>query len=374
MTWRPNKLLRAVLWLPAKTYEIALRFRVAAYETGYITPRRLSASVVSIGNITLGGTGKTPLAEYIARYLRDEDFSVAILSRGYKRRSSGIKTLNIPSDRLNDANVADPRSRTGLNVKENLKASHFEYGDEPVMLARALPEIPIIINNDRYEAGRLAEKETRAEVLVLDDGYQHLRLARDLNILVVDATDPFGDFEVFPLGRLREPLYGLKRADAIIITRANRAFDQAQLTRILKYSCGDKTPVLYFYTDIVRLRHLSSGIKYDAEQFRGWNSALLCGIGNPDAFAEDVLEAGISIVSKNFFRDHHAYTQEEFDRVSKDSRIDGAEILITTEKDAVKLEGLVERELPIYVAEIEVKSDDEVRLKSLLLRRVGKKK
>src|SRR5436853_1106648 len=374
MTWRPNKLLRAVLWLPAKTYEIALRFRVAAYETGYITPRRLSASVVSIGNITLGGTGKTPLAEYIARYLRDEDFSVAILSREYKRRSSGIKTLNISNDRLNDANVADQRSRTGLNVKENLKASHFEYGDEPVMLARALPEIPIILNNDRYEAGRLAEKETGAEVLVLDDGYQHLRLARDLNILVVDATDPFGDFEVFPLGRLREPLYGLKRADAIIITRANRAFDQAQLTRILKYSCGDKTPVLYFYTDIVRLRHLSSGIKYDAEQFRGWNSALLCGIGNPDAFAEDVLEAGISIVSKNFFRDHHAYTQKEFDRVSKDSRTDGAEILITTEKDAVKLEGLAERELPIYVAELEVKSDDEVRLKSLLLRRVGKKK
>jgi len=203
---------------------------------------------------------------------------------------------------------------------------------------------------------------------VLDDGYQHLQLARDLNILLIDATDPFGGFEMVPFGRLREPLYGIKRADAVIITRADQPFDQAQTGAILRHFVGDKTPVIYVYSSITRLRHIQSNETYETNQFIGWKAALLCGIGNPQAFANDILQAGIHIVSESFFADHHAFTQEELDRVTREAQDAGAEMIVTTEKDAVRLEGLQHGAIPLYAAQLEIQSEDDIRLKSLLLR------
>jgi tetraacyldisaccharide 4'-kinase len=315
--------------------------------------RKLGATVISVGNLTLGGTGKTSLAHYIARYLKSEGHSVAILTRGYARESSGMRVLT-------DSSAASLRA-----------GSYREFGDEPLMLARSLADVPIIVDNDRYKAGLRAESEFGAEVLVLDDGYQHLRLARDLNVLLIDATDPLGGFEMIPFGRLREPLYGLKRADAIVITRADRPFDQGQTSAIIKYYCGDSVPVMYFYSTITRLRHLATGEVYDANTFVGWNVSVMCGIGNPKAFAEDVLQAGINIVSEKFFGDHHGFTQEDLDRLTRDARAAGADAIVTTEKDAVRLEGLTHGEVPIYAAQSELQSEDEVRLKSLLLRTVS---
>jgi tetraacyldisaccharide 4'-kinase len=351
MIEKHEKFKRAMLWLPAKLYEFVVRLRVAAYETEYRKQKRLDAVVISIGNIALGGTGKTPMVEYIARYIKSEDHSVAILTRGYARESSGMRVLN------------GARAGEAANVN-----SHREYGDEPLMLARALPDVPVIINKDRYEGGQWAERELGADVLVLDDGYQHLALARDLNILLLDATDPFGAFEMAPFGRLREPLYGIKRADAVIITRADRPFDQGQTSAIIKYFCGDKVPVMYVYSSITRLRHLETDMVYDAEQFAGWNAAVMCGIGNPRAFADDILQFGMNIVSENFFSDHHDFTQEDMEQVTRAARETGADAIVTTEKDAVRLEALKHGDVPIYAAQLEIQSDDEVRLKSLLLR------
>jgi len=242
------------------------------------------------------------------------------------------------------------------------------------MLARALPDIPIIVNKRRFEAGRWAERQLGSEVIVLDDAYQHLALARDLNILLIDATDPLGGFEMPPFGRLREPLYGIKRADVIIVTRADRPFDQGQTQAIFKYYCGDKVPVMYFYSTIARLRHIETGEVYDATSFAGWNVAVACGIGNPQAFAEDILQIGINIVSESFFGDHHAFKQDDLDRIIRAARDSGADAIVTTEKDAVRLEGLTHGDVPIYAAQLEIQSDDEVRLKSLLLRTVSLRK
>jgi tetraacyldisaccharide 4'-kinase len=241
------------------------------------------------------------------------------------------------------------------------------------MLARSLPDIPIIVDKDRYEAGRWVEKELGADVLVLDDGYQHLKLARDLNILLIDATDPLGGFEMAPFGRLREPLYGIKRADAVIVTRADRPFDQGQTQAIIKYYCGDRVPVLYVYSTITRLRHLATGQVYEARELYGWNVAVACGIGNPHAFAEDILQIGINIVSENFFTDHHSFSQEDLDRITGAAKDAGADAILITEKDAVRLEDLIPGDIPIYAAQLEIQSDDEVRLKSLLLRTVSLK-
>jgi tetraacyldisaccharide 4'-kinase len=389
MIEKHEKFKRAMLWLPAKLYEVAVRLRVAAYETEYRKQKRLQAVVISIGNITLGGTGKTPMVEYIARYIKSEDHSVAILTRGYARESSGMRVLNDPrrlantdpkgltgtGERGSPDNLAGGSNSDGVASPNDAQSSeaayvslHREYGDEPLMLARALPDVPVIINKNRYEGGRWAERELGAEVLVLDDAYQHLGLARDLNILLLDATDPFGGFEMAPFGRLREPLYGIKRADAIIITRANRPFDQGQTGAIIKYFCGDKVPVMYVYSSITHLRHLGTGAVYEAEQFAGWNAAVMCGIGNPSAFADDILQFGMNIVSENFFSDHHAFTQEDMERVTRTAREAGADAIVTTEKDAVRLEAIKCGDVPVYAAQLEIQSDDEVRLKSLLLR------
>jgi tetraacyldisaccharide 4'-kinase len=363
MIERDKKFMRAVWWLPAKLYELAVRLRVAAYETEYCKTRRLGAKVISVGNITLGGTGKTPLVEYIARYLQEEGYSVAILTRGYARKVRKLRALNCESK---------------LAARSAGGQAYREFGDEPVMLARALPEIPILINADRYEAGQWAERELGAEVLVLDDGYQHLALARDLNILVLDATDPFGGFEMVPFGRLREPLYAIRRADAVIITRADRPFDQGQALAIIKQikeAYGEKMPpVMYVCCSILQMRHLQTGAIYDIDQFAGWNAFVMCGIGNPQAFLEDVIQAGMNIAGERFFADHHAFTQKELDQVSCAAQSAGADMIVTTEKDAVRLEGLDCGEVPIYAARLKIQSEDEIRLKSLLLRALVKKR
>jgi tetraacyldisaccharide 4'-kinase len=160
---KDQKLKRMLAWLPARLYELGVRLRVAAYETEYLKPRRLEATVISVGNIAVGGTGKTPMVHYIARYLKEEGHSIAVLTRGYGRKSKGLRMLNGPRGK------GDADSAKGYE----------EFGDEPLMLARALPDIPVIINKDRYESGAYAESELGAGVLVLDDAYQHLALARD---------------------------------------------------------------------------------------------------------------------------------------------------------------------------------------------------
>src|SRR5215216_2520415 len=389
MIQKHEKFKRALLWLPAKLYELVVRLRVAVYETQYRKQKRLDAVVISIGNIVLGGTGKTPMVEYIARYIKSEDRSVAILTRGYGRESSGMRVLNDPrrpaktspnglADQNDESHLARLREGPGQdggaphNVARAGVSSHQEYGDEPLMLARALVNVPVVINKDRYEGGRWAVSRLGAEVLVLDDAYQHLALARDLNILLLDATDPFGGFEMAPFGRLREPLYGIRRADAVIITRADRPFDQAQVGAIIKYFCGDKVPVMYVYSSITRLRLIETGEVYEANQFAGWNVAVMCGIGNPHAFADDILQVGMNIVSENFFPDHHAFAQEDVDRVTRAARETGADAIITTEKDAVRLDGLKLGDVPDYAAQLDIQSEDEVRLKSLLLRTLVK--
>jgi tetraacyldisaccharide 4'-kinase len=356
-----DKFKRALLSLPAKLYELGVRLRVVAYETDYLKAKRLDAFVISVGNLTVGGTGKTPIVNYIARYLKREDRSVALLTRGYGRLSKERRVLNDPRPK-----VRKPSSKT--EAQNQPIESYLELGDEPLMLARALPDVPIIIDKNRYESGMLAQQELNADVIVLDDGYQHLALDRDLNILLLDATDPFGGFEMVPFGRLREPLYGLKRADVVIITRADKAFDQAQTLAIIKYFCGDKIPILYFYSTIVSLRLVSSGDIYDASEFVGWNVIAMCGIGNPQAFSEDLLQIGMSISAEKFFPDHYPYRQEDVDQIVQAARQTGADAIVTTEKDAVRLAGFKFGDIPIYAAQLEIQSDDEVRFKSLLLR------
>ena len=348
------KLIRALLWLPVKLYEMVVCLRLFVYQKGYLKSGRLDAFVISVGNITVGGTGKTPMVGFIGHYLLREGHRVAVLTRGYKRKSAGRRVLN------------DPRHPGEKN--------YLEYGDEPLLLARLLPQAPVVIDKERYESGLWTRKEFGTDVLLLDDGYQHLKVHRDLNILLLDATDPFGSFAIAPLGRLREPLEALERADVVLITRANHAIDKQQMLQIIAFHCRPSTPLFSFSSAIIHFKDLLTGQIVEVKELIEKKAAVMCGIGNPRAFVDDLRQIGLQITSENFFADHYDYTQKDIENVQQAAQNTGAEIILTTEKDAVRLDNLKIAGMPIYAAVLEMRSDNEDEFLYLLSQSLSKKK
>ena len=340
---------RALLYAPAKLYEMGVRTRVALYETGYLEAHRLAAPVVSVGNLTVGGTGKTPLVAFLACYLRDEGHEVAVLSRGYRRASRGR------------VEVTDGRT---------LFCGPREAGDEPYLMAALCPGVRVVAAEDRAAAGEWLAARAPVSVFILDDGFQHLRLARALNLALVDATEPLEEAEMVPFGRLREPLTGLRRADAVIVTRADRAFDQAALRDALARYCRGEAPVFYAYHDVTGLRRLDGGGTVKPGGMTRRPVAAVSGVARPDRFVDDLLHFGMRIALRRDFGDHHRYTREEFLEVVAAALAAGAEAVITTEKDAVNLPAGAASDLPlpVYAAQIEFRCEDEIALKGLVLR------
>ncbi|MEW6730520.1 MAG: tetraacyldisaccharide 4'-kinase [Acidobacteriota bacterium] len=350
-----SKILRALIYIPAKLYELAIRLRMVLYEYEYLKPQEVEkTAVISIGNLTLGGTGKTPLVEYIARYLVEENLETAILTRGYRRQDSS-------------------RAQLVVSDGKNILATVEEAGDEPFMLAQKLKGVRIVVGANRYETGCYAQDKLGCDVLLLDDGYQHLSLKRDLNILVLDATDPFGGGEMVPYGRMREPIYAMRRAQAIIITRADRPFDQEELSRVID-GLGLNIPIIYAYHDFVGLRELTTGAVAPLRKLNGARVGMLCAIGNPQIFTEDLQGYQAQIVFEHTFTDHYHYRQADIDNIVTQAQEAQAEYLVTTEKDAVKLTGLQFGAMPVYVIEIKAQFEDEVKLKSVLLRAIMRKR
>lgn len=342
---------RILLAVPARLYELGVRTRIALYETKYLRMHRLPAPVISVGNLTVGGTGKTPLVCFLARYLRDEGRAVAVLSRGYRRSSSGRVEVSDADSVLLDAETA---------------------GDEPYLIARTCPGVRVVVDADRAGAGKWLAGKSEISVFVLDDGFQHLRLARDLNLVLIDATDPVGGGEMVPFGRLREPLTGLRRADAVVVTRSDRPFDQAQVRETVARYCRPETPVFYGYHDLTGLRRLDREGSARPMDFSRRRVAMLSGIARPDRFQSDLEHFAMRVVSRRDFPDHHRYGREEWEKIVAESRAAGAEAILTTEKDAANLppDEVATSRLPVYAAQIEFRCEDEVALKSLVLRAV----
>jgi tetraacyldisaccharide 4'-kinase len=332
-------------------YGFGARLRAAAYETGYLRARRLSTPVVSVGNLTFGGTGKTPLVQSLAAFLRDEGYDVAILTRGYGRRSKARELL---------------RSEAG----ELPPDAYARGGDEPALLARELPGVAVVVDRDRYESGRWAERELGPDVFLLDDGFQHLQLSRDLNILVVDATDPFGGLHTPPLGRLREPIQGAKRADAVVVTRADRPFDDELVRRVVGRACGVATPIYYAWHDIVGLRRLGGSAQTEVGSLRGQRVVVLTGLGNPSVLLDDLERAGIEIVATRLHADHHDFTRADIARAVEAAGRARAQAILVTEKDAIKLEPLCEVAIPFYAVRIAFRSDEGAHIQSLCLKAI----
>lgn len=349
-----SPLARALLFAPAKLYELAVRARIVAYERGLLKTHRLNAPVISVGNLTVGGTGKTPCVAFLASTLRDAGHHVAILSRGYKRQTTG---------------------RVEVSDETQVLCSAAESGDEPFLLAQTCPGIRVIVDNDRYAAGHWLESRAKVSAFILDDAYQHLRLARDLNLLLIDATEPLAQTAMIPFGRLREPLAQLRRADAVIVTRSNQNFDRAELIKTIRTHSNADLPVFFAHHEMTRFRQLGNTESIPVAGLRGKSVAAVSGIAKPDRFNDDLRKADIHIVMRRDFPDHHRYSSVEITEIINAAQTAKAEAIVVTEKDAANLpvELVQQFPLPVFAAQIEFRCSETDGLKQMLLDLVARK-
>jgi tetraacyldisaccharide 4'-kinase len=324
-------------------YGAITRTRLSLYRRGTFHTTKLERPVISIGNITTGGTGKTPLVEWVSRKLAATGRKVCILTRGYGRK--------------------DPHLQVIVSDGYGVLASPSEAGDEPYLLATNLSGLAAVISSaDRIAAGQEAIKDFGSDCFVLDDGFQHLRLARDLNIVTIDATNPWGGGTLLPYGRLRENPEGLRRADCVVITRCDQVQSldalRNELTRLT-----DNRPIFNSQMRTSRLQALKNGSGTLAPPAR---IAAFSAVGNPSSFIEHLRGSGYEIAVSTSFPDHHVYSQDEIDSIIQSAQKAGATALITTAKDAVKLRSLP-FSIPCYVLEIEVAIENDDELTQLIL-------
>ncbi|MGA9997566.1 MAG: tetraacyldisaccharide 4'-kinase, partial [Pyrinomonadaceae bacterium] len=321
-------------------YGAITRARLKLYQKGALPVEETGVPVISVGNITTGGTGKTPLVEWIARVVAREGLlRVCILTRGYGR--------------------TNPNERVIVSDGKEILSNAREGGDEPFLLAEKLRGLAAVVSDaDRVAAARWALKNLGSEVFILDDGFQHLRIKRNLDLVTIDATNPFGGGRLLPLGRLREPLKGLKRADCIIITRADQITEIDALKLEVDRLSGSGLPIILSRTRVRGLRPLSPSMLDEEIAIDSFLQpvAAFCAIGNPQAFFSQLSGAGRNLVYTKAFADHHKYSQADIAELINRAGERGAQALLTTEKDAVKL-GSLRFNLPCYVVEIELKFD-----------------
>ena len=315
-------------------YSALTRTRLSLYQRGTFRTTKLDQPVISVGNMTVGGTGKTPLVQFVSKIIAAHGKTVCILTRGYGRQNPEKQVV-----------VSDGRA---------ILATPAEAGDEPYLLATNLLGLAAVIcNADRISAARDAIEVFGTECFVLDDGFQHLRLARDLNIVTVDATNPWGGGQLLPYGRLREPLSGLSRADCVVLTRCDQA--------------GDLEPLREQIRNLIRGRPLfESTMEPRPAPLPGGPVGAFCAVGNPQSFFAQLKKAGYVVVYEKVFRDHHNYTQKDIEELADTATRTGATSLITTAKDAVKLRSL-SFSLPYSVFEIEIAIKDEELFRNLVL-------
>ncbi len=328
-------------------FKLGITLRRAAYRRGWFETRRLNRPVVSVGNLTVGGTGKTPLVAFIARRLLRRGWKPAILTRGYGRQSGEIISL-------------DPRLRRAPSARE--------VGDEPALLARTVPEVPIMVGADRYRAGRLAEERFDVDVHILDDGFQHLALARDFDLVLLDVTQELSDAALLPAGRLREPCSALERAHLVVLTRVELGDPRPLENRVARIN--PQAVIFHATTRLCGLVGLESGRPLAVETLQGKPTFAFCGIGNPSAFSADLRRWGFCVVAESAFRDHKVYSAGDIGRLAAHARDVGGVALVTTEKDAMNFPPHWKSELPIVACAIETEMRESEAFEKALLARL----
>ncbi len=340
--------LRVIMHMFSWLFTVIVQTRIQLYKHRIIRGNTLGCQVISVGNLTVGGTGKTPVVEVFARNLQQQGRKVAILSRGYKSKEASFREKMI--QRITTGKIETP-PRVVSDGKRLLLDS-WTAGDEPYMLASNLPNVSVVVDKDRVKAGKYAIKELGCDTLILDDGFQYLKVGHRLDIALVDSTNPFGYNHLLPRGLLREPMRNIKRAGFIFITKCKEGGAPE-----LKEQLRRLNPV----AEISECRHAAKYLKdvfgdetYPLEKLNGMKIAAISAIAVPESF-EKALEAfGAEIVYTRRFADHHRFSQQEIINTINWSMKRGAEAILTTEKDAVRFPSVGRRDIPIIYMRVEI--------------------
>lgn len=341
--------MRMLMFGLSGIFRILVQLRLARYRSGSKHQAFLGVQVISIGNITLGGTGKTPVVELLARSLRDRGRKVAILSRGYKSKKldrvqkwEGAGGKQLPSQRM--PKVVSTGSALLLDSKF--------AGDEPFMLAKNLDGVAVIVDKNRVKGGRFAIGELDSDVLMLDDGMQYLDLAHSLDIVLVDSKSPFGTGSLLPRGTLREPPRNLRRASYILITKCDRSSNAGLIARIRKYNATAE--IIECAHGPIHLENLYTREREPLSFLDGKWVGAISAIAVPENFEGSLKALGANVEIHRRFSDHHRFTRRDVDQFMQRCVERDMEMIVTTEKDAVRFPRPTEINVPIYFLRIEV--------------------
>ncbi len=337
--YEPPPILAPLLFAPGTLYEAIARVRNRMYSMGILPSHRLPAPVISIGNLTLGGSGKTPAVIYTSTVVRDAGETPVVLSRGYGRRVA------------QEVHVVQPQSK--------LNSPARELGDEPALIRRRVPGIWMGISADRYRAGLRILCLRKDVVFILDDAFQHRQLHRDLNLLVIDQSQPFLSNRVFPRGSLREPLSGLKRADVIILNGPPSCPSPGEIEATLQrlhpsaklFHCSQQVQCLIPYE--TWRREASESVCMPVSAY------LVAAVGNARRFRDDVERTGVAVKGGSFRRDHVRITPQHWAFCARQAARTGAEAIVTTEKDAIKMTRPPDFPLLVAVQKISMAETEE---------------
>jgi tetraacyldisaccharide 4'-kinase len=321
------------LWPVSVLYGLAVRARNWMYDRRLLSVHALDATVISIGNITVGGTGKTPFVQFVARLLSRKGLSVAVISRGYGGTEKGILT------------VSDGRS---------VLAGIDEAGDEPVLLAKSLPGVPVVVSRDRWKAGAFAIRRFGCKVLVCDDAFQHRGLGRNLDFVLLRAEKSFGNGWMLPAGPLREPPTGLGRADAVVVTGSKTDLERYESDVMSRCARG---PVFFArHCPVEWIRH-GTDESVELNRLKGLPVLAFAGIGNPKSFEHTVAQTGAVLSGWIPFPDHHRYREDDLRRLADAAGKTGSKAVVTTEKDGVRIKTW-KGALPLYCLRIRMEADE----------------
>jgi tetraacyldisaccharide 4'-kinase len=338
-------LLRGLLYALSFIYERLVQLRLFLYRHRILREHTLGCLVISIGNLTVGGTGKTPIVEKFARALRAGGRRVAILSRGYKSipRPSPRKGLFAKKEPLPPRVVSDGKS---------LLLDSRTAGDEPYMLANNLKDVVVLVDKDRVKSGLFAIKELKADTLLLDDGLQYLHLKHRLDIVLIDRQAPFGNEYLLPRGTLREPPRNLRRASYIFITKSTGEPNDELIERIRRYN--RTAEIIECAHQPLHLQNVLTGEQIPLERLRDTYVGSICGIAAPESFEDGLRKLGARLELSKRYTDHHRYTEAELQSfITRCVRRD-IEMIVTTEKDAVRFPRLTKTDVPIYFLRVEI--------------------
>ena len=346
--WKAN-LTRAALFGSSKFFQVAVKIRRWLYNFRILRDKTLGVQVIAIGNLTVGGTGKTPVVEKFARELRDAGRNVAILSRGYRSKPAPLHRRLLNRILLR-ADQTPPRVVS--NGKSLLLDSEMA-GDEPYMLASNLKDVVVLVDKDRVKSGRYAIEKFGCDTLLLDDGFQYWDLrGRRHDVVLIDRQQPFGNEHLLPRGTLREPPSHLARAHTIFITKS--AGNTAELRQRIA-SLNSTAAIIECIHQPLYFEDVFTGERKGLDLLAGKKVASLSGIAQPESFEQSLVKLGGELVYSKRFADHHRFTQQEILNAINRAKKRQAEIIVTTQKDAVRFPKIDRRDVPFYFMRVEIK-------------------